>query len=75
MTNQAELQAMLDDIAGKTSEVVFLPMGGDADALRRAICHQVKPTGQDLTALYAAVDEAAVLAVLMRLTDKKPEWT
>lgn len=73
--NQAELQAALDDIADRRAGVVYLPSGGDVDALRRAICHQVKPTGADLDALYAAADAAAVLAVLMRITDRKPEWT
>ena len=74
MTNQAELQAQLDDIAARRAGVVSLPEKGDKEALRRAVCHQVRPIPPDvLAAMDNAVDGAGVLDAIMQL-DVRIEW-
>ena len=74
MTNQARLQAMLDNIADQRAGVVSLPKSGDLDQIRRAAWRQCKDAPADvMIEINRAVDAAGVLAVVMRL-DVRIEW-
>jgi hypothetical protein len=74
MTNQTELQAMLDHIAAERAGVISLPSSGDLDQTRRAAWRQCKDAPDEVQReIDRAVDAAGVVAAVRRL-DVTIEW-